>query len=413
MEETILVVGCGASGMVAAIQCAGNGKKVTIIEKNEIAGKKLISTGNGKCNIANKDFRLDCYYSSYEDLNVFFSQFDVYDSIDMFSSLGLMLKEKDGYLYPVSEQASTVRDVLLNRLLSLGVRLLFGTTVNSITRNESGKFVVGYDNNTEEYDKVILACGSYAGLRKHERINSEYDGYSLAYHLGHSIIPVKPALTQVLCEEDYFKSISGVRVECLISLCLDGICVGTEYGQLQIADYGLSGIPVFQLSRIISNNSKSKFEFVIDLMPGVSEEEFISMMQTRILNYQGCSVKEFFMGILNDRLNSLMISMAGLDNEAIIDDDIFDDLISAISYIKCWKVHVKGTKSYENAQCCSGGVPLDEIDNNCQSKATSNLFLCGEMLDVDGKCGGYNLQWAWTTGYLAGNAASRIGDLDA
>ncbi len=407
MNNRVLVVGCGASGMFAAIQSASNGSKVTILEKNDVPGKKILVTGNGKCNLTNRNFRLDCYYTSYEDLNEYFGQFDNQDTIDSFSALGLLLKERDGYIYPVSEQASSVRDVLLNRLKNLDVEIVYNTVPESIIKTDESGFEVTYNDEIHLYDKVILACGSYAGLRKRDRIPSDIDGYSLAYRLGHHILPVKPALTQVVCKEDYFGMVAGVRVDALISLCLDGVCVGTEYGQVQITEYGLSGIPVFQLSRMISNTPDEEFEFLLDLMPGVSEDDFISLMQTRILNYQGATVSDFFVGILNDKLCRLMISLAGLSQDSIIDDDIMDDLISAITLIKCWKISVKGTKSFENAQCCSGGVSLDEVDSNCQSIYADGLYICGEMLDVDGKCGGYNLQWAWTTGYIAGSASSK------
>ena len=400
----VLVIGGGASGMMAAISAASQGASVTIYEHKNELGKKILVTGNGKCNLTNRELRLDQYNSSDEYLlNNYFTQFDSEDTIATFRSFGLVVKDRNGYIYPACEQASVVRDILALQLHDYEVEVYTGMNVKSVSKTNKG-FDVEANGRVKSFDRVILACGSYAGLRKTERIPSDIDGYSLAYHLGHKIIPVKPALTQIVCKEDFFREISGVRCECLVTLTCDSHLVGAEYGELQITEYGVSGIPVFQLSRHVAAGT-GDYGIIIDFMPGVNDEEFIQMMQTRILSYQGATVGDFFLGILNNKLNSLFIKLANLDPDTIIDDSTSDDLITAVSLIKCLKLQVKGTKSFENAQCCSGGVPLSEIDDNCQSVVCPDLYLAGEMLDVDGKCGGYNLQWAWTTGYIAGKAA--------
>lgn len=399
----ILVIGGGASGMFAAIVAAMNGAKVSLFEHNEVLGKKILQTGNGKCNISNRNLRIDCYNSNdIEYLSNFFSRFDAEDTIANFKALGLLIKDKNGYLYPACEQASAVRDILELQLKGYEVDVTTDIVVNSVSKNDRNEFIVDTSNGIYTFDKVILACGSYAGLRKTDRIPSDIDGYSLAYHLGHSIIPVKPALTALLCKEDYFKKISGVRCESIISLLYNGSCIGTEYGELQITETGISGIPVFQLSRHVAANPDKNFSVMIDLMPGISEEEFITMMQHRILAFQGATIKEFFLGMLNNKLSDLMIALSGLEDDMIVNSSTEDRLIQSTSMIKCWTVNIKGTKNFENSQCCSGGVPLNEIDDSCQSLKCPGLYIIGEMLDVDGKCGGYNLQWAWTTGYIAG-----------
>lgn len=405
---SVLIIGGGASGMMAAIAAASDGAKVTIYEHNNILGKKILSTGNGKCNISNRDFRIDYYNSTNpEVLNTFFSQFDAEDAISSFKALGLFIKEKNGYLYPACEQASAVREILELQVNAYQVEVEKGVTVKSIEKIAEGMYKVSSNLGEHFFNKVILACGSYAGLRKTERIPSDIDGYSLAYHLGHNIIPVKPALTQMVCKEDFFKRISGVRAECLISLLCDDICIGTEYGELQITEYGISGIPVFQLSRHVSANPNKTFSAMIDFMPGVNEDDFILMMQSRILAFQGATAKEFFLGVINNKLAELIIELSGLKNETVIDNNSEDAIIQAVSLIKCFTVNIKGTKSFENAQCCLGGVPLTEITDDCESVYNKGLYIIGEMLDVDGKCGGYNLQWAWTTGYIAGKAAAK------
>lgn len=407
MNNSVLIVGLGASGLMAALTAAKNGAKVTIIEKNDIPGKKILATGNGKCNLANLDFRLDCYYSDCEDLNLFFKQFDVQDTIETFEELGLIIKNVNGYLYPVTNQATSVRDVLFNRLNQYDINVMFSKVPQSITKENNG-FNVVIDNNKHYFDKVILACGSYAGIRKCDRVDSAIDGYSLAYHLGHSIIPVKPALTQIVCNENFFKDIAGVRIDAIVKLVLDNSYIAEEYGELQITDYGLSGIPIFQMSRIVAADNKRKYSIEIDFMPGVSEEEFAQICESRIIRFQGTTVSDFFTGLINTKLAELIVKLSKLDKNQIIDETLTDQLISALALIKCFNVTVKNTKSFENAQCCSGGVPVSEIDMTCMSQVCPNLFLCGEMLNVDAKCGGYNLQWAWTTGYIAGKSAAGV-----
>lgn len=408
MNISVLVIGGGAAGMMAAISAANSGALVTLYEKNNSLGKKLLQTGNGKCNITNKNLRLDCYYSSAPDkLNNYFGQFDSEDTISVFQGMGLILKDDNGYIYPACEQASVVRNILLNKMLGMGIEICYETIVTKIETNAGGQYVVYTDSDSRVFDRVVIATGSYAGLRKTERIDSSIDGYSLAYHMGHKIIPVKPALTQVVCKNDFCKDISGVRVDCIVSLGMDGTYVGSEYGQLQLTDYGVSGIPIFQLSRIIAADPNHEYEFVVDMMPGVSEDTFIQMMESRILANQGATVSAFFEGLLNTKLNSLLIRLAGLKEDDIVNTDTEDAIITAVSMVKCLRFDVKETRGFENAQCCSGGVSLYDISDSCESIYSPGLYFCGEILDVDGKCGGYNLQWAWTTGYIAGEAAAK------
>ncbi len=402
----VLVIGGGASGMMAAISAASMGANVTIYEHNDVLGKKLSRTGNGRCNLGNTYLGLDCYHSVDADLlNEYFTQFDESDTIRTFKSLGLIIKDENGYLYPSCDQAGVVRDILITQLKAYGVKIVTSVDIESITKETPYKFAVSALGRTLNYDRVILACGSYAGLSKSERLPSDKDGYSIAYSFGHTILPVKPALTALKCKGEFFKDISGVRADAVITLLKDGAMIGSEYGQLQITDYGVSGIPIFQLSHYVGADKNASYELLIDFMPGLSEDEFIEMMQSRILSFQGAPVKDFFLGTLNTKLCTLLIDMAGLDPEEGVDTEKADDLITAISLMRALKLSVTGVKDFTHAQACSGGVPLREIDKNCMSLRSPGLYICGEMLDVDGKCGGYNLQWAWTTGYIAGKAA--------
>ncbi len=403
----VIIIGAGASGMMAAVAAADMGACVTVLEHNEDVGKKLKRTGNGRCNLGNRDLRVDCYHSyDSELLDDFFMQFDTDDTVRTFRSLGLLVKEEGGYLYPVCEQASTVVDVFATSLKNYGVDVITGVNIESVTKTFVDKFEVKTATRTYTCDRVILACGSYAGIDKKDRIDSSKDGYSLAYSLGHTVLPVKPALTSIKCSDDFFKDIAGVRTDAVITLLQDGHIAGSEYGQLQFTDYGLSGIPAFQLSHYVAADPEHEYEMMIDLMPGVDEDEYISLMQSRMFSQQDSTVEEFFLGTINSKLCSLLIRLADLNPLDKIEEGNEDKLITAISMMRCLKVKITGTKDFAHSQCCSGGVMLREIDRNCMSIKTPGLYICGEMLDVDGICGGYNLQWAWTSGYIAGRNAA-------
>lgn len=402
----VLVVGAGASGMMAAISAANMGAYVTICEKEDIVGRKILRTGNGRCNLGNRDLRTDHYHSSDSELlDGFFLKFDEDDTVRTFRSLGLIIKESGGMFYPFCEQASVVRDVLLANINTYGIKVLYNTYPEKIVKVKPDLFEVTMGGRTAEYDRVILACGSYAGIMKKDRLPSDIDGYSLAYSLGHTVIPVKPALTALNCKGDYWKDISGVRAEALIKLTADGNYIGSEYGEIQFTETGISGIPVFQLSHYVGADPNRSYCAFLDLMPGLDEDEYISLMQSRVLSFQGHEVGDFVLGTVNSKLSELIIKLSDLKPDDIVGDDTEDRIINMVGLIKCFKIDIKNTRDFVHSQCCSGGVPLKEIDDNCQSVRTPGLYICGEMLDVDGACGGYNLQWAWTSGYIAGRAA--------
>lgn len=403
----IAIIGCGASGMMAAIAAHQSNYSVdiTIFEHNEEPGRKLLSTGNGKCNITNRDIVPDCYHSEHTDFAMdIIHEFDSESAINFFMNQGLLLSDKQGYVYPLSEQAITVRDCLYNAITEAGIEVIFGSDISSICKEENG-FVITNHDKAYVYDKVILACGSYAGITKKNRIASDRDGYSLAYHLGHSINPVKSALTALVCSEPFFKDIAGVRANANLALIANNRVIATELGEVQFTDYGLSGIPSMQLSYLVNKYAHLKLEVMIDLLPGVDEETYCNMMQMRIITKRGVSASRFFTGMLNSKLNSLIMKLADIDEDELLSEENEDKFIYALSLARALKVTVKGTKSFEHAQVCTGGVDVSEVDNKLRSKLVPGLYIVGEMLDVDGRCGGYNLQWAWASGHIAGYTA--------
>lgn len=398
------IIGGGAAGMMAAITAAGQGAKVTVIERGERVGKKILMTGNGKCNLGNLNLDTEMYYGSDKRwIAQCLSRFGTEETIRFFHSLGLLIKNKNGYLYPASEQASVVLDVLRNEMKALGVEVICECKINQIEKKDE-KIVVSDGKRKYVFDKVILACGSKAA----PKTGSDGSGYKLAKQLGHTIIPTVPALVQLKCREEYLKAVAGVRAEGRIQVFKGKECVATEHGEIQFTDYGISGIPVFQLSRVVNYilREQQEAEVVIDLMPEYDDAGFAQLMENRKLLQNQRTIEEFFTGMLNKKLMTLFIKLAGLKATMPVEEADAEALKRVYQLCRNWKMHVNGSNPYDNAQVCAGGVDVTEVTENMESKQVSGVYFAGELLDVDGKCGGYNLQWAWCSGYLAAMAAT-------
>lgn len=412
------VIGGGAAGMMAAITASEEGAEVTLLEGGERVGKKLLATGNGKCNLGNLKLSSEEYYGAPKEwLADCLERFDSQKTIRFFRRIGLLLKEKNGYLYPLAEQAAVVLDVLRTELRANGVTLVTGCKVKEIKAadgNQSGKsrFTVLADNQTLYFDKIILACGGQAV----PKTGSDGSGYRLARELGHEIVPVVPALVQLRCKEQYLKEVAGVRTEAMIRIPAGGKATDSEWfcerGELQLTDYGISGIPVFQLSRRVNYllrelGRNSQVEVSIDLLPDYTEDEFAGLCESRRLLHSDKTVEEFFTGILHKKLMFLFVKLAGLKRDMPIFEVEETKLQSALALCKDWRLHVTGSNSFDNAQVCAGGVDTKDVSRDMESLLVPGLYFAGEILDVDGRCGGYNLHWAWCSGYLAGKSAAK------
>ena len=414
MRKRIGIIGGGPSGMAAAITAARLGADVTILERNDRLGKKILSTGNGKCNLGNLDLHPDCYYGSdMAFVQKTLGRFTEQDTVDFFKKLGLMIKDRNGYLYPASEQAASVLDVLRFELQALGVQVITECKVNLIRKDSrNGEILVSDGGKEYRFDAVILACGSKAA----PKTGSDGSGYKLAKQLGHSLIPTVPALVQLKCEEDYLKAVAGVRADAEIRVLDDNAArhgqdayVAWERGELQLTEYGISGIPVFQLSRLVNYilREKDTVTVEIDFLPDLSKEEFFALCQEREKNLgRGRTVEEFFTGMLNKKIMLLFMKLIGLKGHIPVEEAAPAKLKQVYELCKSWRVTVNGSNSYDNAQVCAGGVDMAEITANFESRLVPGVYVVGELLDVDGKCGGYNLHWAWASGVLAGEHAA-------
>ena len=404
-QKSVCVIGGGAAGMMAAITAARKGARVTILEAGDRLGKKILATGNGRCNLGNRVLDEGCYYGSCRFLRDALNSFGTKETISFFEGLGLMIKDKNGYLYPFCEQASAVLDVLRHEIKELGIQVEYDAKVSSVMPKDKQGFMVKSQHGSMEFDHVIITCGGKAS----PKTGSDGSGYEIARKLGHRVTEVLPALTYLKCKESFFKSIAGVRTDAVITLYKkDGEMLCEERGELQLTEQGISGIPTFQLSSIAARSllRMREIQATIDFLPDVKEAEIAGLAQRRRTLCGERTIEEFFTGILNKKVMALLLKSAGLkpadSSKTLTEKRIADVLMLA----KSFRITVVGTGDFQNCQVCSGGVDCGQVTQTMESKLVRGIFFAGEILDVDGRCGGYNLQWAWTSGHIAGMSAA-------
>lgn len=408
MDKRVCIIGAGPAGMMAAITAAKEGAKVQLLEHNDRIGKKILSTGNGRCNFTNVNQSAEFYRS--DDVSFPWTVIQKYSeeqTISFFEELGIMIRNKNGGLYPFSEQATAILDVLRMEVERLEIEVITNCHVLDILSQKKGLRIVTKVENKETIfsaDALILATGSKAA----SKLGSDGSGYDLAKKLGHHMIPVVPALVQLKCKETYFKSLAGVRLQGKVSLYVDNKLSGEDIGELQLTDYGISGIPVFQVSRFASRGlyDKKKVEAVLDLLPDISKKDLFQFLKNRAKERPQKDMEQFFTGIFNKKVITVLLKKANIPFSMKAGELSGKELQMLVFHIKEWKVEVIGTNSFDQAQICAGGIDTREISaDTMESKLIKHLHFAGEVVDVDGICGGYNLQWAWSSGYVAGKGA--------
>ena len=403
----VVVIGGGAAGLMAAISAARAGAKVVILEHKEKTGKKILSTGNGKCNYTNEKQDITCYRGENPDFVMpVFKQFGFPETVAFFEEIGVTPKVKNGYYYPASEQATAVLEVLRLEANYLRIKEVCECQINAIKPVKSG-FLLYTSMGDFAGNSVILATGLLAAPK------SGSDGTIFPYieKLGHHFIDVVPALVPLQGKQAFFKQIAGIRAEIQADLYVENAKVASEYGELQLTDYGVSGIPIFQLSRYATKALKQgkKVHMMLDFLPHTSLEETVELFTKRLHKVeQKKTICECFVGLFNRKLAEVLIKEAGISlgdcPKKLSDEQI--ERLAAIS--KGLRVDITGSKSFEQAQVCAGGVDTEEIcAETMESKIVPGVFFAGELVDIDGMCGGYNLQWAWSSGYVAGLHAAR------
>lgn len=386
----VAVLGGGASGIMAAITAAEYGAEVILAEKNHRVGKKLLMTGNGRCNFTNINLKAEDYNSAF--VSDALAVFPPNQTIAFFKEIGLISREEDeGRIYPASGQASAVLEVLLLELERKKVSVVCDFDVSRISKTDTGFEVISKDGKKVYADKIIASFGGKAA----PKTGSDGSGYRILERFGHSITPLDGALVQLKTD----RSIKGVRAKAAVML--RNI---TEKGEVQFTEYGLSGIPIFNISRYAKNGDT----VVLDLMPDYSETELFEYLKAR----KAQKLETYLVGIINKQLGQMLLKECEVGKLSRMSSELKDFEIDKIAKtIKNWHFTVTGKMPWENAQVTEGGIKFSEVNSKTmESKLVKGCYITGEMLDVDAPCGGFNLQWAWSSGYLAGKSAAKIGE---
>ncbi len=395
-QRKLAIIGGGASGFAAAIEaCCNNSINVTIFDRMPKACKKILVTGNGRCNFSNTDLSPSHFHGNRDFLkSVLTSPFA--DDESFFREMGVLTYCEDGRLYPKSQQASTIRDTLICKALQLGVNIITDTTITEIRKADNGYII-----NNESFNAVILCGGGKASPAQ----GSDGSCYELAKTIGHSITNLSPALCGLTTKDKALSTLKGVRCKGTVNLYCDNKFIDYESGEIQFTDKGISGIPVMNLSHYCGNCTNIKL--VIDLCNDVSKEELLIHLNGTKTSSPDTETELALNGLVNNKLGFVIMNRLNIKPHTLLNDLNNNKVNAIIDEIKAFEVICTGTKGFDSAQVTCGGVNTNEIDaHTMMSKINDGLFMCGEILDIHGDCGGYNLHLAWTTGRIAGNSAA-------
>lgn len=403
--KKIVVIGGGASGLISAIFASKRYNEVMLIEKNNICGKKILATGNGRCNYWNEDQNISHYRtSSNVKFDSIFSNKNIQKIQDFFSTIGIIPRIKNGYYYPFSNQAVSIQSALVAEALECNVKIHNNKEVIRVKKIYDKFMIVLQDNSIIYADKVILSTGSKAS----PKTGSDGIGYKICEDFNHTIIKVLPSLVQLRAKGAFLKLWEGIRADCKVMLYEDNNFIKEESGEIQLTNYGVSGICIFNLSGIIARglDNNKKEEVCINFLNGLNikdEQEFIKWMNNRSKHLKNRNILQILEGIINYKLAGVLIKYANLNIDDVWNNLEIEKKLELAKSVIAFKLNIIGTNSFDKAQVCSGGVSLEEIDiYSMQSKKIKNLYITGELLDIDGDCGGYNLELAWITGMIAG-----------
>ncbi len=419
MNETYdkIIIGAGAAGLMAAYSsCIWNkgsadSQRILLLERKDVVGKKITATGNGKCNYTNSVQNKECYRSSEPDIAFrIIKSYDNEHIIKMFQCLGVLPRERNGYFYPYGEQAKSIRDVLKNAVVNKGAVIRTEKYVTDINKSNDKYTVTCADRTKYTAKKIIIAAGGCAA----PVFGTDGSIFCILKKLGLKIINPRPALCGLKTDYRYLKNIDGVRLKCKCSLYSKNVknIIYSEEGEIIFSKNGISGIPVMNLSRFAVNemDKNNKCGLILDLFPEMDELQLEGILAlTATAN--GGPVSTALSAVVNDKLLKILIKESGMDTEEHADR--FDKVKRKAVFgklaklLKNFTVSITGDTGFENAQTTQGGVDLNEInEETMECKNIPGMYLAGEVLDVDGMCGGYNLQWAWSSGFISGRSST-------
>ncbi len=396
----LIVVGCGASGAVASIIAARRGLSVAVLEANDRGFKKLLSTGNGRCNISNKNISADNYNEESKDLfDKVYGAFDNQKTLEFFRQIGVDTVElDDGKMYPLSLQASSVVNNLLDEMNRVGVSIICGFPVIKIEKKQH--FTVYSNERKISAMNLLIASGSKSGV-KEKAFNSIW---SILKNMGVKLRKPRPSLVQLSSDYRYLKHLSGTKVKTTANLVKNGEVIKSFWGEVLFANYGLSGIPIMNLSKYYNSSDSANYTVRLDLIESMNFDSLYNSLKNRrdLIGYK--ALQDFFVGLLPKSLITPTIKDNGFDSNQLANSLKDSDLKQISAYLKKFEIKINGSNDFKRSQAMAGGVDLSEVSDDLSYKKDKNLYFCGEILNVDGMCGGFNLQWAWSSGAMVGRS---------
>ncbi len=399
-----IVIGAGASGMAAAITASRRpGNRVRLLERQNRVGRKLSATGNGRCNLTNLSALPSSYHSDTGADFFALQAFPVSSTLSFFEKLGLVwVSEEAGRCYPLSDQATSVVDVLRFALDASGVQTVLGCEVQSVQIGKHG-FHLETSSGDFSCDKLIIACGGPAS----EKLGATSDGARFLRMLGHSVTPLSPGLVQLCSPEPLLKSLKGIRAQASMQLLHHGDLLFTHSGEVQFVDGGVSGPAIFDLSRVA--DKQYPCQLLLDFLPQFSHNALLSAMENRVQTLPELTTDDLFTGMIHNRLGRVLVRKAGIEASVSLGSLLPAQLEKCCTQAKAFSLELTGSFGMENAQITIGGADASQFHpKTLESLLVPGLYACGEVLDVDGPCGGFNLQWAWSSGMLAGSLCHEV-----
>jgi predicted Rossmann fold flavoprotein len=400
MKQSIAIIGGGASALFAAINLAKRDFNVVVFEKNQKVGKKLLATGNGKCNITNKNLSLENFFSTnLQFIKYPIETFGFKEFLKFCDLIGLnLIVKENGKTYPASLQASSVVDILYYEALHLGVLFHFNSFIKEINFNQKWEVLEG--EKILKFDKIIIATGSKAM----EKLGSSDSGYGIAKKFGHNIIKPIPSLVQLTSKNSEIFSLSGVKAEADVTIFINNKAVKKVSGDLLFTNYGLSGNTILDLSREANMALDDGFgvDILIDIFPKLDKNKLIALLESKAKVLKDRDISFLLLSFINSKMIDFVLKKSKIaTNKQKISQLDKKDILNIAYTLKSIKVNIDGSKGFEHGEVVAGGVCVSEVDSKTmESKKQKGLYFCGEVLDVDGACGGYNLHWAWASAFI-------------